>query len=202
MPKQDVSRSFDLSHAEIKALAEQHAKDKAFPVPYRTGAYRHILIGIAALGVNKPHPLAKVHEAFKRAAGAEWYGEWARKENRNDKTGKDADGRFLQNLKVLQRTKDYGRKLLQVGRRILKTKGCVIDLSRDGKGGILVCLNTRSDKPQKAGKASQKPSGESKTTKKARKASKVAKGVRANRKVVQSKPSEVAVAPMAEEARN
>ena len=30
-------------------------------------------------------------------------------------TGKDADARFLQNLSVLQRTKDYGRKLLEVG---------------------------------------------------------------------------------------
>jgi hypothetical protein len=156
MSKKAASRSFDLSNEEIKTLAEQYAKDKEFPNPYRAGAYHHTITAIVKLGVNKPHPVAKVHEAFKRVAGAEWYGEWAKKESRNDKTGKDADGRFLQNLKVLQRTKDYGRKLLQAGRRILKTKGCVIDLARDARVGILVSLNTRSEKPQKLGRANSK----------------------------------------------
>jgi hypothetical protein len=152
MAKASAPRSFDLSHAEAKALAERHAKDKAFPNPYRSGAYRFAIDALVSLGVNKRHGLPKAHEAFKRAAGADWYAAWAKKERRNDKTGKDADGRFLQNLRVLQRTKDYGRKLLQAGRRILKTKGCVIDLTRDGKGGILVCLNTRSEKPQTPGR--------------------------------------------------
>jgi hypothetical protein len=156
MSKKAASRSFDLSNGEIKTLAEQYAKEKEFPSPYRAGAYRHAVAALVLLGVNKPHPVAKVHEAFKRVAGAEWYGEWAKKESRNDKTGKDADGRFLQNLKVLQRTKDYGRKLLQAGRRILKTKGCVIDLTRDARGGILVSLNTRSEKPQKLTKRKPK----------------------------------------------
>src|SRR5688500_3329862 len=144
MTKADASRSFDLSNGDIKALAEQSAHDKAFPNPYRSGAYRFTVDALVALGVNKPRPLAAVHEAFRKAAGDEWYADWARKENRNDKTGKDADGRFLQNLRVLQRTKDYGLKLLQVGRRILKSKGCVIDLTRDSKGGLLVTLNTDS----------------------------------------------------------
>jgi hypothetical protein len=66
------------------------------------------------LGVNTPHPLAKVHAAFKKA-GAEWYDQWAASEKRNKETGKDADARFLRTLSVLQRTKDYGLKLLQVG---------------------------------------------------------------------------------------
>src|SRR4051812_1583469 len=156
MPKQAASRSFDLSNEEVKTLAAKFAKDKEFPNPYRAGAYRHTVAALVLLGVNKPHPVAKVHEALKRVAGAEWYAEWAKKESRNDKTGKDADGRFLQNLKVLQRTKDYGRKLLLAGRRILKTKGCVIDLTRDARGGILASLNTRSEKPQKLGRANSK----------------------------------------------
>src|SRR4051812_15704875 len=149
MPKQAASRSFDLSNEEVKTLAAQYAKDKEFPNPYRAGAYRHTVAALVMLGANKPHPVAKVHEAFKRAAGAEWYAEWAKKESRNDKTGKDVDGRFLQNLKVLQRTKDYGLKLLTAGRRVLKTKGAVIDLTRSAKGALLVCLNTKSAKPRK-----------------------------------------------------
>ena len=157
MAKADTSRSFGLSTADLKALQEQHAKTKKFPNPYRTGVYGFTVDALVSLGINKRHPISKVHEAFKRVAGNEWYAAWADKERRNEKTGKDADGRFLQNLKVLQRIKDYGLKLLQVGRRVLKTKGAVIDLTRDRSGGILVCLNTKSDKPTKLGRTEQKP---------------------------------------------
>ncbi len=203
MAKAYASRSFSLANGEIKSLSEQYASDKAFPNPYRSGAYHYAIAALVSLGVNKPHPVAKVHEAFRKAAGNDWYGEWARKDSRNEKTGKDAYGRFIQNLKVLQRTKDYGQKLLAVGKRVLKTKGAVIDLSRDGKGGILVSLNSNSAKPSKAGraeKASRKPSGGSKGKGKGRKASKVAKSVRASRKVVQRKPADVAAATLADGA--
>jgi hypothetical protein len=66
-------------------------------------------------------------------AGREWYSAWAKREKRNKETGQDAAGRFVQNLRVLQRTKDFGRKLLEVG-KVMGTKGAVIDLSRDAKG--------------------------------------------------------------------
>jgi hypothetical protein len=39
-----------------------------------------------------------------------------------------------------------------VGRRVLKTKGAVIDLARDRRGAILVALNTSAAKPAKAGR--------------------------------------------------
>ena len=153
MAKTDPSRSFGLSTADTRALQERYAKMKKFPNPYRTGVYGFTVDALVSLGVNKRHPISKVHEAFKRVAGNEWYADWAAKERRNEETGKDADGRFLQNLKVLQRTKDYGLKLLQVGTKILKTKGCVIDIVRDNKRGLLIRLNTRSAKPIKAGRS-------------------------------------------------
>jgi hypothetical protein len=107
---------------------------------------------LVSLGANKLHALAKVHAAFKKVAGVNWYGEWAGIEKRNEETGLDADGRFLQNLRVLQRTADYGLKLLEVGQKVMGTKGAVIDLRRDSKGAILVCLNTNSDSPLKPGR--------------------------------------------------
>src|SRR5688500_3233804 len=104
-------RSFGLSAADIKELTEQYKASKRIPNPYRSGAYRFAIDGLLSLGVNKLHPLAKVHEAFRKAAGDEWYKAWTSKEKRNAEAGLDADERFVQNLRVLQRTKDYGRKL-------------------------------------------------------------------------------------------
>jgi len=72
------------------------------------------------------------------------------KESRNDETGKDHNERFLQNLKVLQRVRDYGLSCLRLGRRSCD-KGCVIDLTRNGE--ILVSLNTNSDSPKQLGRA-------------------------------------------------
>lgn len=142
-------RSFGLSSEQVAELTAEYEKSKKFPNPYRTGAYAHTITALVTLGADKPHSLAKVHQAFKRAAGAEWYAAWAGQEKRNEDTGLDADGKFVQNLRVLQRTADYGKKLLDVGREVLKTKGAVIDLTRANKGGLLVALNLDSDAPVK-----------------------------------------------------
>lgn len=146
-------RSYGLSSDEVKQLTEEFKAKKKLPNPHRTGAYKFTVDALVALGANKRHPLAKVHEAFRKAAGDDWYKAWAKKEPRNEATAKDADGRFLQNLRVLQRTGDYGRRLFDVGRRVMKTKGAVIDLTRDNKGNLFVTLNTNSATPQKPGKS-------------------------------------------------
>jgi hypothetical protein len=148
-----VKRSFGLSEQDVRELAAEYETTKRFPNPYRAGAYGFTIDALVKLGVNKPHPLAKVHAAFKRAAGADWYSAWAGTEKRNEETGKDADARFLQNLRVLQRTADYAMKLLQVGREVIKSKGAVINLTRDNKGGLVVTLNTDSDAPAKPGRS-------------------------------------------------
>jgi len=146
-------RSFGLSVEQITELTGEFEKTKKFPNPYRAGAYGFTIDALLKLGVNKAHPLAKVHTAFKNAAGADWYAEWSEAKKRNKDTGLDADGRFLQNLRVLQRTSDYALKLLEIGQKVLKSKGAVIDLTRDAKGGLLVCLNSDSDTPFKPGRS-------------------------------------------------
>ena len=149
----EKNRSFGLSDKEIEGVAAEYAETKRLPNPHRSGAYAHTVTALVTLGVNEFHPLAKVQEAFKRAAGDEWYAAWANKETRSEAGGKDADARFVQNLGVLQRIGDYGLKLLQVGQKVLKTKGAVIDLQRDDGGGLLVRLNTNSSEPLKPGRA-------------------------------------------------
>lgn len=155
MAAKKAERSYGLSSDEVKQLTEEYKQTRKLPNPHRSGAYAHTISALVSLGINKSHPIGKVHQAFKRAAGEEWYRAWASKEPRNKATAKDADGRFLQNLQVLQRTGDYGRRLLEVGRRVMKTKGAVIDLSRNDKGNLFVMLNTNSANPQKAGRRVQ-----------------------------------------------
>jgi hypothetical protein len=75
-----------LSTAEVKELAEEFKASKKFPNPHRTGAYRFTIDALVALGVNKPHPIAKVHQAFRKTTGNEWYSDWANKEPRNKET--------------------------------------------------------------------------------------------------------------------
>jgi len=54
---------------------------------------------------------------------------------------------------------------LEVGQKVLKSNGVVIDLTRDAKGALFVCLNTDSDAPLKPGrpsaeaKVAREPSG-------------------------------------------
>lgn len=153
MAAKKSERSYGLSADEVKQLAEEFKAKKKLPNPHRTGNYRFIIAALVTLGANKRHSLAKVQEAFRKAAGEDWYKEWLKKEPRNETTAKDAHGRFVQNVRVLQRTSDYGRRLLDVGRRVMKTKGAVIDLTRDNKGNLFVTLNTNSATPQKPGRA-------------------------------------------------
>jgi hypothetical protein len=147
----EKKRSYGIAPDELKALKAEFADTKRFPVPYSKGAYRFTLEAMLELGPDEFHPLAEVQKAFAKAAGAEWYAAWANKDARSDK-GKDADGRFVQNLKVLQRTRDFGKRLLDVGRRVIQSKGAVIDLARDDAGALLARLNLDSATPQKAGR--------------------------------------------------
>lgn len=155
MAAKKAERSYGLSSDEVKQLTEEYKTTKKFPNPHRTGAYKFTIDALVVLGVNKPHPIAKAHQAFRKAAGNDWYSDWASKEPRNKETAKNVDGRFQQNLQVLQRTNDYGRRLLEVGRKVLKSKGAVIDLARDDRGNLLVTLNTNSATPQKPGREGQ-----------------------------------------------
>jgi hypothetical protein len=121
------------------------AETRRFPNPHRDGCYGYSIEALVTLGVNEWHSLSSMYRTFKRVAGSDWFTWWCEREPRNE-YGKDATGRFLDNLWILQRTGNYGRKLLEVGTKVLGTEGCVIDFARDRKG-LRVRLNTNSSKP-------------------------------------------------------
>jgi hypothetical protein len=144
-------RSYGLSAEEVTAMKAEYKESKCLPNPYRQkGAYRFTIGALVALGTDKFHPLSMVYSAFKEAAGDEWYSAWANKEARTGK-GKDAPGKFLLNLHVLQRTKDYAKRLFDL-KRVLGSQGVVIDLSRAEDGTLLVRLNLDSASPEKPGR--------------------------------------------------
>ena len=137
--------------------------------PYRHGAYHFTIQTLIQMGINKAHKFsafaAKLQKVWQKTDPDGFKG-FKNREARNEATAKDLDGRILQNCRVLQRTKDYGKPLLKAG--------AVLDLTRD-KGGVLqICLNTKSKKPQKPGRA---PKPEAKPAKsKAKSSRKPSKG--------------------------
>ena len=119
-----------------------------FENPYRVGScYHAIVAALVAMGANKLHK----YDAFAARVRKDWkgYKEWASKAMRNRKTGKTAEGRLLQNVRVLQRTVDFGRPLILAN--------AVIDLAYNSNGVLTIGLNTHSRRPQKPGRA-PKPS--------------------------------------------
>jgi hypothetical protein len=116
--------------------------------PYRNGAYHFTIAALIQMGLNKAHKFsafaAKFQKVWNKADAEGWKG-FEKRKARNEATAKDLDGRILQNCRVLQRIKDYGRPLLKAG--------AVLDLTRDTGGVLQVCLNTKSKKPQKPGRA-------------------------------------------------
>jgi hypothetical protein len=141
-------RMYGLSTKDVALLKNEYATSNTMPNPYKNGAYKFTVAGLLVLGANEFHPLARVRAAFAKASGKDWFDAWASKELRS-KQGKDADGRFVQNLRVLQRTADYAKRLLETGKKVLKSKGAVIDLQRDQTGELLVRLNLDSAVPMK-----------------------------------------------------
>jgi hypothetical protein len=116
--------------------------------PYRNGAYFFTIAALIKLGLNKSHKfgafVAKLRQVWS-AADAEGWKAFENRKPRNKETAKDLDGRIMQNCRVLQRVKDYGRPLLKAG--------AVLDMPRDKTGVLHVALNTHSRKPQKPGRA-------------------------------------------------
>lgn len=139
---------------KVEALKESR-KDDSFPNPHNFGSYFLTIEALKTLGLNRWHELKEVMSTFRKLASvAETKDEagntfWERfrdKPSRSDK-GLDVEGRFLQNINVLQRISGknpYGLKINQVGQEILGGNGACIDLDRkDDKSPIMVRLNTK-----------------------------------------------------------
>lgn len=132
-------RNYRLDVADLKEIKAE----KSLAAAYNKGSYHFSISALELLGKNRWHTLADFRTALSKAMGKDEWKAFETKKARNE-NGLDCNGRILQNLLVLQRVKDYGLKLLQVG--------AVIDLRRNDKNKGEVRLNTQSKEPLKLGR--------------------------------------------------
>lgn len=163
-----IPRKFHLSDTEVTALkAEAKEGGKDFvPNPHNKGFYFYLIEALKALGINRPHSVAVVQGRFKDLTtasetkddeGKTFWSRWKNKDAATDDETKalDWEGRFMQNVEVLQRVPrpgsknktPYGLKLLEVGTMVLGTKGCVIDIVKGASGQKMLRLNTNAALP-------------------------------------------------------
>lgn len=153
-------RKFHLSEREIAQLTEEYNETGRFPNPQNRGMYWAIIEALIDMGADESHAQSRVlkrvekllsDESTKDADGNTAWDRFVNKAPRNAETGKDLEGRFEQNIAVLQRLTGltpYGRKLLEVGQKIMGYKGAVIDiLVTESTGNRQLRLNTKSDMP-------------------------------------------------------
>lgn len=142
-----IPRRYHLQADEIVALRNQMQEAGKFISPYGTGRiYTYIIESLVALGAGKAHDFNLVYDKFKELASSEktrnslgktLWDRFADKEVRNIETGRDAMGKFMQNLEVLQRLggdHPYAFKLAQVG--------ACIDILTDQNQQVMVQLRT------------------------------------------------------------
>jgi hypothetical protein len=161
-------RKFHLNDLEVSDLRQQHKDGDPLPNPQNRGSYYYIIEAGKKLGVNRKHPLklviATIRELMNDKETRKDDGKgnvttaWQRFRDKGPATDNadnalDVEDRIIQNMEVLQRTSltsttPYGLKLLQVGQKVLKTKGCVIDLLKGATDKeILFRLNTDAAAP-------------------------------------------------------
>ena len=121
-------RRFGLSPWEVEALTQQFHATNQIPNPYRsTSTYGAIVQALINLGVNFPHQFTDVRNEVRRLMGEDRWHRFSEKPAREGRAVSGADVRLHQNARTLQRTKDYGRKLFDVG-EVIGTRGVVIDV--------------------------------------------------------------------------
>jgi hypothetical protein len=171
--------SFERKIMATSTKSPKSAK-KGFANPYREGSCYHAIVA-ALMPANRRMQYAD----FATKVRKEWKGwrEFAAKKPQV-KTGRDANGKLYYNATVIQRA-DYGEPL--------HSQGACIDLTRDGKGELFICLNTHSRKPQTPGRAPA--AGKVTNTVKAVKAVKRPKAAKPKAKAPKIKKAAAATAP-------
>lgn len=164
-----VPRKFHLDTDEISALKEQvkelgskaNLSDKLTAInPHNKGFY-HYLFAALAEHPNEKLPQGRVMKRVETLMSDEstvqgegrdkttaWQ-RWADKDARNPDTGKDMEGRFDQNVTVLQRLSGltpYGRRIHDL-HKVIGGAGVVIDVLVAETGTKYLRLNTNSPRP-------------------------------------------------------
>lgn len=155
--KKEIPRKFHLGTDEVKALKELAEAGDKFPNPHSKGFYHYLIETLKSLGINRAFSWSTVTDKFKEITsatkesnGETWWKNWSQKAPRNPATGRDWQGKFEENVEVMQRSgglTPYGLKILEVGTRVLGTDGAVIDILRNAQGTAQIRLNTNSKEP-------------------------------------------------------
>lgn len=146
--KKAVPRRYHMHDEKFEEIQKVISKNGKFVSPFRKGggSYNAIVEALISLGENERHRVYDVYEAFqeylkkvpsRKRDGKNAWEDFDEKENRNELTGRDSFGRFLQNVHVLQRlggANQYGFKLAQLG--------ACIDILKDSEEDIYLCLRT------------------------------------------------------------
>ena len=163
MPGKLIPRNFHLTDDEILVLRERQKQGDMLPNPHTKGFFHCAIEALKLLGMNRRHPFgvfkSTVQELMSRdeTKWADGTTGWQRfcnpaKPAKERQPRIPIDQQLLKNIEVLQRVNTqkiiapYGLKLLQVGQKVLGTKGCVINIFVEN-GELFIELNTDSDIP-------------------------------------------------------
>lgn len=163
--RDSAARRFGLNDRDVvrlKGEVEQRSSAKRIhvPNPHNKGFYHFLVEALKSLGVNRRHSAAVVIGRFRELtntsatrdeSGKTLWQRWAKGDEGTDHWRT----RFARNAEVLQRVPrpgvvnntPYGLRLLEVGTKVLGTKGVVVDIVKDRDGGRAYRLNTDSSLP-------------------------------------------------------
>ena len=160
IPGKLIPRVLHLTDDEILVLRQRLKQGDRLPNPHPKGFFHWAIEALKLLGLNRRHPFgafkSMVQELMsrdetKRADGTTgWQRFCDTAEERQPRIS--IDQHLRENIEVLQRVNTrntialYGLKLLQVGQKVLGTKGCVIHIFAEN-GELFIELNTNSDIP-------------------------------------------------------
>jgi hypothetical protein len=156
-----IPRRFHLPKKRISVLQRRFREQKRIPNPFHKGFSYYLLESLIDLGTNKQHLVTDVIQRVQAlmsnpATIQPWNGTsaWDRwiDNSRSSRTlSNDWRARFEMNVVVLQRLggfTPYARKLVDVGQKVMRRKGAVIDLLRGNGGEKCIRLNTNSELPR------------------------------------------------------
>ena len=120
-----IPRRYHMTSKKMAKILESVQSTGGFPNPYRRGGIYHAIVeALAQLGTNQLHDFATVKtkvqvimSGFKTNTGENAWTAFDSRKSRNELSGKDTNGRILQNAMVLQRLTGlhlYGEKLHQL----------------------------------------------------------------------------------------
>jgi hypothetical protein len=134
-----VPRKYHLTKLEILELKKN---SKGFPNPFKKcGIYHNLIQALINLGVNKRHSFGNIKNEIKNVmiskGGISLWDKFVNKEPRSRMSGKDVNGRIIQNALVMQRLSGFH----PYGLRIFVLGAC-INIYKDSNGLPEMELNT------------------------------------------------------------